>query len=89
MGVKVENSKELNLEYPCNWEYKVILDKEHNIDDLTKESLPQRDYTIKKSKNSKNGKYNSYSVNVLVHNHDDRKMIFETLKKHNKTKFVL
>ncbi len=85
----MENSKELELEYPCNWQYKVILDKEHDIDELTKESLQNRDYSVKKSNSSKSGKYNSYSVDVLVHNHDDRKAIFDTLKKHKKTKFVL
>lgn len=86
---KVVNTKELKLDYPCNWQYKVIVDAGTNVKQVVKDILDERDFSMKASKNSKKGKYESYSMNVLVHSDDDRKTIFETLKKDTQIKFVL
>ncbi len=85
----MDNSKELKLDYPCDWEYKAILEAQHDIEEIVKSILDQREHTIRKSQNSKNGKYSSYTIKTLVHNSDDRKIIFETLKQHKSIKFVL
>ena len=89
MVEKVDNSQELKLNYPCHWEYKTIVETHICIKTVTKEILHQRDHSIKASKNSKEGKYASYTLRVLVHNDDDRKMLFECLKKEPSIKFVL
>jgi len=86
----VENSKEkLSLSYPCNWEYKTILESHHNVKDVVKSVLDKREHSIKKSNNSKGGKYQSHTVSTLVHSDDDRKAVFEELKNHKSIKFVL
>lgn len=85
----MDSTKELKLDYPCTWQYKAILEAQHNINVIIKEILDERDHNIRKSKNSKQGKYESYTLSVLVHSDDDRKIIFETLKQHKSIKFVL
>lgn len=82
-------SQELKLTYPCKWEYKTVLESHHDISEVIASVLDQREHTIKKSNNSKTGKYQSYTVSTLVHSDDDRKTVFEELKKHKSIKFVL
>lgn len=85
----MDNLQELKLEYPCDWEYKVILEARHNIEKIAEELLDEREHKISKSQNSKEGKYSSYKLKTLVHNDDDRKAIFDILKQHKSIKFVL
>jgi putative lipoic acid-binding regulatory protein len=83
------NDKKLELEYPCNWDYKVIVHKECDIHDIAKCLFGEREHKVTKSKKSKGDKYRSYNVSTLVHNDDDRKEIFEQLKKDENVKMVL
>ena len=85
----MDNTQELNIKYPSNWEYKAIIEAHFDIKSIIKSILYDREYSIKKSQNSKKGKYSSYTLSVLVHNDDDRKIIFDCLKKHESIKFVL
>jgi len=85
----VDNLQELKLTYPCKWEYKTVLESQHNIKEIVKSVLDKRDHSIKKSNNSKTGKYQSHTVSTLVHSDDDRKELFEALKQHELIKFVL
>ena len=89
MVEKVDDTKELKLNYPCNWQYKMIIGKDDNAKEIAKDVLKERIHTIKKSQNSSKDKYSSHSLEVLVHSGDDRKALFDALKKHNKIKFVL
>ncbi len=89
MVAKVDNTKELKLDYPTNWKYKIILEKKQNAQQIAKDILKKREHKIKKSQNSSSGKYTSHSLEVLVHSDDDRKTLFDTLKEHKHIKFVL
>ncbi len=89
MVVKVDNSQELKLDYPCNWQYKAIVHADVCIKTATQEILLEREHKIEASKNSKEGKYSSYTLTVLVHSDDDRKMLFECLRKVESIKYVL
>gem|GEM_PF-4388769 len=53
------------------------------------EILEERIHEVRKSQNSTKGNYASYTLSVLVHNADDRKMLFHLLKSHQHIKFVL
>ncbi len=83
------NDKKLELTYPCNWDYKVIIHKECDIKDITKCVFGGREHKVTKSNKSKNDKYQSYKVSTLVHNDDDRKELFEQLRKDKNVKIVL
>lgn len=83
------NSKKPNIDYPCDWHYKVIgtdLDKmlqviEHAVDGM--------DYNITPSNVSSKGNY--FSVNLKVHVTSEviRDIIFAELKASEFVKMVL
>lgn len=85
----MEPTHELKLDYPCHWEYKLILHCDHNVSVPIQEILDERDHHVKKSQNSTKGNYVSYTLKVLVHNDDDRTSLFQALKTHKHIKFVL
>ena len=82
-------TQELKLDYPCLWEYKLILDAKHNAEVLAREILDAREHKIHPSKKSANSTYKSYTLALLVHSDDDRKELFHLLKSHKQVKFVL
>jgi len=83
------SKQKLELNYPCNWKYKVIGKNENEIKHAVKEILDNRDYTLKISHTSKKGKFKSFTLELLVHNEDDRKTLYEILSAHDKIKMVL
>ncbi|MFV0481139.1 MAG: DUF493 domain-containing protein [Campylobacteraceae bacterium] len=82
-------SSEVVLKYPCKWEYKVIALASVDIDEVLNPILKDRGFTCKASKSSTQGAYKSYSVSLLVHNDDDRKFIYESIRAHKNIKMVL
>ncbi len=92
--VKVDTSsenldKELGLTYPTNWEYKLITDTTDDLKNSIKELLGSRNYKLTFSKKSKNGKYDSYILSLIVHSDEDRKGIYESLKKDKNIKIII
>lgn len=85
----METTPELQLDYPCHWEYKLVLDAKHDIRAIVTELLEERVHEIAKSQKSKQGNYVSYTLRILVHGTDDRKMLYHLLKAHQHIKFVL
>jgi len=93
--VKVETlndklqGKQLELEYPCNWCYKVIASEKEALQNAIKDVINEREHKLTDSNSSKTGKYISMNLDLLVHNEDDRKFIYDALKKHQDVKMVL
>lgn len=86
----IDLSKEkLELNYPCNWTYKLVVLEKINIKKTVKEVVLQREHIVIESKSSSKGKFKSYSLELLVHNEDDRKTLFEVLREHDDIKMVL
>ena len=86
----IDLSKEkLVLEYPCNWEYKLVVLEHIDIKITVKEVISNREHKVNESKVSSKGKYKSYSLELLVHNDDDRKEIYKMLGDHSNIKMVL
>jgi len=83
------DDKKLELTYPCKWNYKVIIDSHEEISAITASVLGDREHTVRKSNNSKNGKYKSHNISLLVHNDDDRHELFQQFKCHECVKMVL
>ena len=82
--------QKLSLEYPCSWSYKLIAEHKDHIKEALKETISsERIHTLKDSKSSKNGKYVSMNLELLVQNEDDRNFIYEALKAHQNIKMVL
>ena len=86
----IDLSKErLELNYPCNWEYKLVVLEHINIKMTVKEIILNREHKVKESKVSAKGKFKSYTLELLVHNEDDRKELFKQLGAHKNIKMVL
>jgi len=81
--------QKIELEYPCNWIYKVISEHEDHTKEAIIEVVCERTYNLKHSNKSKSGKYVSMNLELLVHNEEDRNFIYEALKAHQKIKMVL
>ncbi|MDK2083442.1 DUF493 domain-containing protein [Aliarcobacter butzleri] len=83
------NDKKLELDYPCSWEYKLVVLETTNIKQTVKEVIFEREHKVKESKASSKGKFKSYTLEMLVHNEDDRKEIFKLLGEHSDIKMII
>lgn len=83
------NDKKLELDYPCSWEYKLVVLETTNIQQTVKEVIFEREHKVKESKVSSKGKFKSYTLEMLVHNEDDRKEIFKLLGEHSDIKMII
>jgi len=81
--------RKVEIEYPCEWKYKVIGEECEKIESAVKSVMGGREHTCRPSRVSRKGRYHSYEVKTLVHNEDDRTEIFRQLKQHNDLKMVL
>ncbi len=81
--------KKLELEYPCNWCYKVIASEKEALQNAIEDVVSQREYKLSDSNRSKTGKYISMNLDLLVHNENDRQFIYDTLKRHQDIKMIL
>ncbi len=77
------------LTYPLKWSYRLIIDSSANIGTILKNILNNREYNLENSKTSKNGKYKSYNITLLVYSDEDRQTLYESFKKDKNVKMVL
>jgi putative lipoic acid-binding regulatory protein len=86
----INDSKEkLELEYPCNWTYKVIGKEREVLEQAVRDVICERTHTLEHSNQSCSGKYLSMNLDLLVHNEEDRNFLYEALKAHQNIKMVL
>lgn len=83
------SDKKLELNYPCSWQYKLVVLESCNIKKCVKEIVLEREHNIKTSKTSAKGKFKSYNLELIVHNEDDRVELFRLLGEHSDIKMVL
>ena len=81
------NNKKAKIDYPTHWEYKVIFDAGVNAEEKVKEIVKDREFKLVFSKFSKDEKYASYDLAVLVLSEEERLEIFSALK--HEAKYVL
>jgi len=83
------NSKKPNIEYPCNWDYKIIgtsVDEMIKAIELAAEGM---EYKISPSNVSSKGNYFSLNLTVFVTTEVIRDIIFAKLKANEFVKMVL
>lgn len=83
------SNETLELNYPCSWPYKLVVLETANIKSVVKEIINEREHSIKKSKTSSKGKFISYTLELIVHNEDDRKSLYELLGGHSEIKMIV
>jgi len=79
----------LELDYPCDWEYKVVIRKENEIKDIIKDVIDQREHNITPSKQSSQGKFTSHTLKMEVNDEKDRQDIYKQLGEHKDIKMVI
>ena len=83
------NQHKVELDYPCNWEYKIVIKSEHNINPIVKEILEDREHKLQPSKTSSKGKFESFSLKLTVHSDEDRTGVYQQLGNHERIKMVV
>ena len=83
------NQHKLELDYPCNWTYKLVIRHEQDITKIVKDVLEDRKHGIKPSKTSKEGKFRSYALDLIVEDEEDRKNLYKILGDHEHVKMIV
>jgi len=83
------NQHKLELDYPCNWSYKLVIKHDQNIKKIIKEVLEQREHGVKASKTSSKGKFKSYTLDLIVEDEEDRKNLYQILGDHEHIKMIV
>lgn len=83
------NKHKLELEYPCNWIYTLIVADSCNIKKTVCDVIDKREHNISESKKSSKGKYKSYKVELIVHNDDDRTELHKLFGSHKEIKMIV
>ena len=81
------NNQKVKIDYPTHWEYKVIFDASDEAEAKVKDIVKDREFKLVFSKFSKDKKYASYDLTVLVLSEEERLEIFSALK--HEAKYVL
>lgn len=78
-----------DIEYPCNWSYKIIGTDVDEMIIAVEEIVLNMDYDLTPSNISSNQKYYSLNLRVLVESETVRNLIFQKLEQHTAISFVL
>jgi putative lipoic acid-binding regulatory protein len=83
------NQRKPEIEYPANWEYKII---GSDVDEMllaVEESIQGLDYEVAPSNVSSNEKYFSLNIKMIVPSEIVRDIIFQKLSNHPAIKVVI
>ena len=83
------NKHKLELNYPCSWKYKIVTLETINVKYISKDIFGERSHSLKESNVSSKGKFKSYTIELIVHNDDDREELHRLLGDHKDIKMVL
>ena len=77
------------IDYPCEWEYRIITHSEEALRKLVAETLKVKQYTLSFSNISNKGKYISLALKTTVVTEEERNSIYVSLRKHSAVKSVI
>jgi putative lipoic acid-binding regulatory protein len=83
------NEQKPDIEYPTRWQYKIIGSDVEEMLSAVAESIKGLDYEVSPSNVSKNEKYFSLNVSLIVPSEVVRDIIFQNLAKHPAIKIVI
>ena len=81
MATTCDLNKEPEIIYPNFWEYKIIVLDSDNAEAIVQSVVGERQHKITPSKSSKESKYKSYNLSVLVNSNQERLEIFSALRR--------
>jgi putative lipoic acid-binding regulatory protein len=77
------------IDYPCEWEYRIIAQSEESLRQAVSEVLGAKQYTLSFSNTSKGGKYISFALKTIVAAEKERNDIYVSLRKYDSIKSVI
>ncbi|WP_298945710.1 DUF493 family protein [uncultured Campylobacter sp.] len=81
MATTCDLNKEPEIIYPNFWEYKIIVLDSDNAEAIVQGVVGERQHRVTPSKSSKESKYKSYNLSVLVNSNQERLEIFSALRR--------
>lgn len=87
--MKTNGKTRPQIDYPCEWQYKLIGESARRVRLAVQEMLAQRNYRITKSHTSSRGTYESINVFVIVKSEQERNLLFRTFKAHPDIRIVM
>lgn len=83
-----ENEKRPQIEYPCEWSYRIIGDDIKKMVEAVENAVLNLEYDLQASNISNKGNYFSINLKVMVENEVVRDLVYEKLTKHKNIKMV-
>ncbi len=83
------DGKKPQINYPCDWGYKVIGLDEGAVRGAVQDCLPDDGFSLVVSRASAGGKYVSLNLTLTVNNEEHRDTIFAALTGHPDVKMVI
>ena len=84
-----QENKKPQIEYPCNWSYKIIGKSVEEMINAVEEVVVGLEYDLTPSNISRKGKYFSLNISVVVPSEIVRDLIFQKLSAHPAINFVI
>ena len=78
-----------DIEYPCEWGYKIIGTSPECLEACIFEVMGDRDYTTGKGKTSSKGKFCALTTTCEVASEEDRNALFKAFQDHSDVKMVI
>ena len=78
-----------DIEYPCDWEYKIIGVDKIKLEACISEVMGERDYSIRAGNSSSKGKFHSLNAKCEVSSEEERNNIFKVFQEHVAVKMVI
>ena len=89
MEIINDMDRKVEIEYPCEWKYKVIGEACEKIENAVKSVMGEKAHTCTPSRVSRKGRYHSYEVKTEVGSEEERTELFRKLKQHDDLTMVL
>lgn len=77
------------IHYPCDWEYRIIGGNPEQIRSAVAEILGEEDYTLEEGNWSRQGRWVSMVLRMVVINEPHRLETFRALREHPSVRMVL
>ncbi len=77
------------IEYPCEWGYKLIGTDIAALQAVIFDIVGERPYTTKGGNSSSKGKFHSLNMSCMVESQEDRDKIFKAFSDHKDIKMVI
>lgn len=81
--------EKLRIDYPCDWQFKLIGMDQVDISEAVKAIVTETNYDLSLGNISANGKYVSMTLLVKVVSDDERHALYDKFKQHKSIKIVL